>query len=68
MGKDIGISFTGKFSLLSAIAGFLFVGLVIAGELPWWSVFLAWLYSVDFIQVDLKKIFGIKDKGEDILK
>ena len=52
------IEFTGQFSLFSCVALVLFCYLVFTGVLPWWSILIAWLYKQDFVQIDLKKMFG----------
>jgi hypothetical protein len=52
------IEFTGQFSLFSGVALVLFCYLVFTGVLPWWSILIAWLYKQDFVQIDLKKMFG----------
>lgn len=56
--KESFIEFTGQFSLFSGVALVLFCYLVFTGALPWWSILIAWLYQQDFVQVDLKKMFG----------
>jgi hypothetical protein len=57
------IKFTGEFSLLSAIAIGLYAYFVWDGSLPWWSFFIAWLYQMDFITVNLRKLLGMKEQG-----
>lgn len=52
------IEFTGQFSLFSGVALVIFCYLVFTGALPWWSLLIAWLYQQDFVQVDLRKMFG----------
>lgn len=51
------IRFNGQFSLLSFVAVAIYCWLVFKGTVPWWTFFIFILYRMNFIVIDLKKLY-----------
>jgi hypothetical protein len=55
------LKWSGEFSLLPTVALLVYLFMIIAGVLPWWTLLLILAYRLDFITIDAKR-FLYKNK------
>jgi hypothetical protein len=51
------LKWNGEFSLLPTIAFIIYLSALLTGHISWWTIPLIIVYKMDFINVDVAKIF-----------